>query len=120
MLAGAVWGHKWKGMNVMSRCDNASGGGHHKCDCRESDSMHLMRCLTFLKAKFHFELYASHIRGSDNVLVDALSRDNLHYFMSHHPQARQAPTYLQPELLDVTIITRSDWTSRRRNIFAQV
>ena len=39
--------------------------------------MHLVRCLAFIKAKYEFELMATHVRGVDNPIADALSRDKL-------------------------------------------
>ena len=86
VLAAAVWGSCWKGKNVMSYCDNAAVVAIlNKGDCKEPQAMHLMRCLAFLKAKFQFSLFATHISGVNNDLADALSRDNLQYFLSHHP-----------------------------------
>ena len=112
VLAAAVWGNNWKGRNVMSYCDNAAVVAIlSKGDCKEPQAMHLMRCLAFLKAKFQFSLFASHISGINNDLADALSRDNLQYFLSHHAQAQPSPTSLPPELLDLTIIKKPDWTS---------
>ena len=111
MLAAAVWGNNWKGRNVMSYCDNAAVVAIlSKGDCKEPQAMHLMRCLAFLKAKFQF-LFASHISGINNDLADAMSRDNLQYFLSHHSQAQPSPTPLPPELLDLMIIKKPDWTS---------
>ena len=60
----------------------------NKGDSREEECMHLMRCLAFFRAKFHFTLYAQHISGTRNDLADALSRDRLHYFMTNHPNVR--------------------------------
>ena len=112
VLAAAVWGTSWMGRNVMSYCDNAAVVAIlNKGDCKEPQAMHLMRCLAFLKAKFQFSLYASHISGVNNDLADALSRDNLQYFLSNRPQAQLSPTPLPPELLDLTIIKKPDWTS---------
>ena len=99
--------------NVMAYCDNSAVVAIiNKGDSREPDVMHLMRCLIFLKAKFQFTLFASHIKGVKNDRADALSRDNLQYFMSHHPQAQTKPTPLPPQLLDLAIIMKPDWTSK--------
>ncbi len=40
--------------------------------CRDPQAMHLF----FIAAHFNFSLQASHIRGVDNGLADALSCDN--------------------------------------------
>ena len=91
VLAAAVWGSNWKGRNVMSHCDNAAVVVIlNKGDGKDPVAMHLVRCLAFFKAKFQFSLFASHISGVDIDLADALSRDNLQYFLLHHPQAQHS------------------------------
>ena len=112
VLAAAVWGREWKGKCVMSYCDNSAVVAIvNKGDSKEPEAMHLLRCLAFLKAKFQFSLYSSHVKGVNNELADTLSRDNACYFLSHYPQARPSPTAISPELLDLTLVTRPDWTS---------
>ena len=113
VLAAAVWGKEWKGKCVMSYCDNAAVVAIiNKGDSKEPEAMHLVRGLAFLKAKFQFCLVSSHIKGINNGLADALSRDNVHSFLSHYSQAHPTPTHLPPELLDLTMVTKPDWTSR--------
>ena len=97
VLAAAVWGADWKGKNVMALCDNAAVVATiNKGSCKEPESMHLMRCLAFIRARSQFNLFSSHVSGTDNDLADALSRDNLQYFLLHYPQAQQSPTPLPP------------------------
>ena len=81
--------------------------------------MQLLRCLTFIQAKYQFDLLAAHIhvQGKVNVRADALSRGNVQYFLSLYPQARrqQAWRQLAPlpiKLLDLTVIREPDWTSQ--------
>ena len=65
VLAAVVWGGEWKGKCVMSYCENTAVVAIvNKGDCREAEAMHLFRCLAFLKAKFEFSLYCSHIQGT--------------------------------------------------------
>ena len=79
---------------------------------KNADVMHLLRTLVFIKAKFRFLLVvASHIPGEDNDLADALSKDNLSYFLSNHPQANENPSSLPQELLDLIVVVKPDWTS---------
>lgn len=112
VLAAAVWGSKWAGQNVMAHCDNAAVVAVLRTgDSKEPEVMHLLRCLAFLKANFQFTLFSSHICGKINHLADALSRNDSDYFLAHYPQAQRKPTYLPPELLDLTIVQRPDWTS---------
>ena len=112
VLGAAVWGREWQGLSVGALCDNAAVvaiiNWGNSCD---QEVMHLMRCLAFIQARWHFSLRASHIKGSANDLADALSRNNKDYFLSHHPQAFLSPTPLPQELLDLTIVSKPDWMS---------
>ena len=113
VLAAALWGQRWVGKTVMARCDNSAVVAViNKGSSKEPEVMQLLRCLTFIQAKHQFDLLAAHIQGKVNVRADALSRGNVQYFLSLHPQARRQPTPLPIELLDLTIIRKPDWTSR--------
>ena len=104
VMAAAVWGHEWSGRSVCIQCDNAAVVAIvNSGTSRDQDAMHLMRCLAFIMAKFNFLLVASHIRGIENDLADALSRDNVHYFHSNYPQAKAAPTVIPQSLADLLI-----------------
>ncbi len=74
--------------------------------------MHLIRCLAFLSAKDEFYIFATHIRGVDNTLADALSRNNESLIRTLHPQATQSPTPIPVSLLDLLIVTKPDWLSQ--------
>ena len=112
VLAAAVWGRKWFGLTVQCLCDNSAVVAILNWgNSQDPEVMHLVRCLAFIKAKFQFYLFASHIQGVNNDLADALSRDNLRYFKSHYVQAARDPTPLPQELLDLTLISKLDWTS---------
>ena len=113
VLAAAVWGSEWVGQNVMAYCDNAAVVAVLRSgDSKEPEVMHLLRCLAFLKAKFQFSLFSSHVCGKENDLADALSRNDRNYFLAHHPQAQLKPIPLPPELLDLTVVQQPDWTSK--------
>lgn len=112
LLAAAVWRKYWHRLTVQARCDNSAvvvilNWGNS----RDPDVMHLVRCLAFIKAKYQFSLFATHIPGINNDLADALSRNNLPYFFSHHQQAVTDPTPIRQELLDLNVISKPDWTS---------
>ena len=114
VLAAALWGPAWKGQTIHARCDNTavvslinSGSG------KTQEAMHLMRCLAFISAKFEFFTFASHIRGVDNTLADALSRNNRQLFHSLHPQAKKEAAPIPMEWLDLLIVDKPDWTSAR-------
>ena len=85
---------------------------------QDTEAMHPIRCLAFIKAKFQFGLFASHTQGIKNDLADALSRNNVDYFHNHHPQAHQNPTSIPQDLLDLTVIpqTRLDISSLDRSV----
>lgn len=113
VLAAAVWGSQWAGKTIRAQCDNmavVTMVNNHTG--REAEAMHLLRCLAFLEAKYSCHIFATHIRGRENVLADALSRDNRLLFHSRYPQARNEPTPIPASLLDVLVITKPDWTSK--------
>ncbi len=65
-------------MTVKARCENMAVVAAIKSgSCKERKSMHLRRCLAFMEASVPFILVAEHIRGEDNVVADALSRNSL-------------------------------------------
>ena len=112
VLAGAIWGKNWYGQTVQARCDNAAVVAILNWgSSQDPEVMHLMRCLAFIQAKFQFYIFSSHIQGIKNDLADALSRNNADYFKYHYPQAAQHPTPIPQELLDLTLISKPDWTS---------
>ena len=49
--------------------------------------MHIIRCLFFIRARFQLDLHAVHVPGVENVLADAISRDNLHILFTQIPGA---------------------------------
>ena len=114
VLAAAIWGPDWKGKTVKSRCDNAAVVAIiNSGSSRVQEAMHLMRCLAFIAAKYEFTIFATHIPGVDNVLADALSRNNGTLFHTLHPQANQSPTPIPVSLLDLLIAEKPDWLSTR-------
>lgn len=114
VIAAAVWGSEWQGRTVQVWCDNAAVVAIiNQGSSRNKEAMHLARCLAFVLAKREFEMVATHIKGVDNSLADALSRDNLPLFRSLFPQAAPTPTAIPPALLDMLLISKPDWTSKR-------
>lgn len=71
-----------------------------------------MRCLAFLAAKREFQLIAYHIRGVENILVDALSCNNLALFQSLNSQAAPGSAAIPEAVLDLTLLKEPDWTCR--------
>ncbi len=107
LAAAAIWGHKWLGMSVRFHCDNSAVVALlNSGSVKDNDLMHLMRCLVFIAARFDFVFTAAHIRGRDNVLADALSRNKSPLFLSLFPQALRTPTPLPQALQDLLIGSR--------------
>lgn len=113
-IAAAIWGRHWRGRVVRVWSDNTAtvsiinlGTSHN------ADAMHLARCLAFIKAQGEFELVAAHIKGTENTRADALSRNKLPLFRLLHPQAAAVPSAIPEELLDLLLLSRPDWNSRR-------
>ena len=112
VMAAMVWGHRWRGLSVKFHCDNSAVVALLNSGAvRDSSLMHLMRCFSFVSAKCNFIFSSCHIRGVDNVLADALSRNNLPLFLFHCPQAQKAPVPLHPALQDLLIHSKPAWTS---------
>ena len=112
VMAAMVWGSQWEGLSVRFHTDNSAVVALLNSGAvRDESLMHLMRCFSFVSAKFNFVFSACHIRGKDNVLADALSRDNLSLFLMGYPQAQLSPTPLPDALQDILILQRPDWTS---------
>lgn len=62
---------------VLVQCDNiAVVSIINQGSSKSKEATHLVRCLAFLAGKFEFHMVARHIKGSHNILADALSRNN--------------------------------------------
>ena len=122
VLACAVWGQQWRGKTIRCRSDNAAvvaiiNSGRSKGPL----AMHLMRSLFFLTAGHSIALRAEHLPGRLNEAADALSRGNLPFFFQQVPAARQSPSRLPQELLDVLVVNQPDWTSTNwRSLFNSI
>ena len=116
VLAVAVWGPQWRASRVQVRCDNAAVvAAVNLGSARDRRLMQLLRCLHFFCAEFGVSVTASHIRGSPNLVADAISRNNLSLFHSLVPQA---PTSLPPALGQLLLSAPVNWTLRRwRQLF---
>ena len=113
VMAAAIWGSSWRAKSILVQCDNSAVVSiiNHGA-LKNQVAMHLARCLAFITAKFDLHMLASHIKGTDNILADTLSRDNLSLFRSLHLQADKDATPIPEPLLDLLILSKPDWTSR--------
>lgn len=112
VLSAALWGQHWAEKSVRFLSDNSAVVALiNSGSSRENSLMHLMRCLSFIMAKYNFIISAAHVKGAHNVLADALSRDNQTYFLAHYPQAQATPASIPQELVELVVTSQPDWTS---------
>ena len=112
VFAAAIWGREWENKSILCRCDNeAVVHIINTGTSRDPIAMGLMRCLSFISAKFNLLLSATHIAGAANGLADALSRNNLQLFLSNYPQANLRGSTVPHNLVDLLVGTKPDWTS---------
>ncbi len=123
VVAVAVWGKAWQGKAVVARCDNmAVVAIVNTGSSREAEAMHLRRCLAFLEAKWAIQLWAEHVKGVDNEVADALSRNRRDLVFQLCPQMTQNPEVVSEEILQVVVRERQagvepDWKKLWRSSF---
>ena len=109
-----MWSGCWQNKTIQVWCDNeAVVAIVNKGTANDKECMHLVRCLAFLKVIFSIEMVASHIQGKQNILADALSRNDMNKFHTLHPQADRMSTEIPTSLLDVLLVQKPDWMSHR-------
>ena len=108
----ALWGKQWSGKTVQIHCDYAAVVAIiNSGDSKDAEAMHLCRCLAFIVAKWNMNIFATHVRGADNTMADALSRNNSEYFLHCYPPANPSLTPISAQLLDLLVIQKPDWRS---------
>ena len=109
VVAMAVWGQQWQGQMVKAWCDNSAVVAIvNSGSSRNPEAMHLRRCLAFLEARWQCHIVCAHIKGVNNSVADALSRNQMH---SLYPQAHPEPMRIPIDVLDVLVLSKPDWTS---------
>ncbi len=73
--------------------------------------MHLMRSLFFFSAHHNVIVVGQHIPGVENRGADALSRNDTATFHSQVSLANKDPTVIPPELEEMLLSSRPNWTS---------
>ena len=68
--------------------------------------MQLLRCFSFICARYEFQPVSQHLSGKENVAADALSRNNMHAFFSFCPQANKTPIVVPDTMVDLLLISR--------------
>ncbi len=117
VIAAAVWGSRWRGLTMKARCDNAAVVATVRSgSCKKRHTMHFRRCLAYLEAMGEFVLVADHIRGVDNVVADALSRDNVSLAHSVMQEAREDAEVIPPSLLALLTASDAVWSEREWSV----
>ena len=121
VVAAAVWGKLWKGKVVKARCDNmAVVATIRSGSCKERKAMHLMRCLAFIEASVPLTIVAEHIKGTENVVADALSRDRLEMACSLMQGPTEEAEEIPEDLIELLTKESRSWSeqewSRLRSI----
>ena len=78
IIALKVWAREWANSIIWIKCDNESAVS--VCNSGKTRDSFLNLCLYelwLLSCKYNIDLRVSHIKGKDNVLADALSRNKL-------------------------------------------
>ena len=75
---------------------------------RDSQLMHLVRCLFFTLVARDISLYAYHIPGVLNTVADAISWNNLSFLFSKVPSAEPRSTLLPPDLVELLVTRQPD------------
>ena len=105
-------GEGWGKKSILFRCDNEAvvyiiNTGTSRDPC-------LMCCLSFISAKYNLLLYATHIAGAVNGLADAISRNNLKFFLSNYPQSNPLGSTVPHNLID--LLPRLDVTVLEQHV----
>lgn len=114
VIAAAVWGPQWRGLTVRVKCDNmAVVATIRSGSCKERNTMHMRRCLAFLEAVGMFVLVAEYIKGEDNVVTDALSRNNLSLAWSVLQDAAAMPERVPQALVELVMTPILGWSEQQ-------
>ena len=109
VLAGALWGRRWRGQKVRCLCNNeAVMVVMSSRTSRQPHLMHLLRCVFFIEAQYDFQLHCIHIPGRCNDLADDLSRNCLSSLLSKVPAAAQ-PTEVPTTQISLLLDSDLDW-----------
>lgn len=116
MLACAVWGKQWRQQRVVVCCDNIAVVAAWVAQSSEHLLiMHVLRCLQFVCAYFEIDLYIDHIRGSKNIIVDAVSRNILQVIHREKSGLDVLLTAIPQALWQLLVTSRPNWLSAHWN-----
>ncbi len=113
VIAAVVWGEQWKGSTIKAWCDNSAVVATIRTgSCKEKRAMHLRRCLAFVEAVRSVTIGADHIKGVDNVVADALSRDKLEVALSYMQAPEERPTEIPEGLVELLTSENHSWSEQ--------
>ena len=99
VLACAIWGKLWRHQAVRAKCDNMAVVAVWTAQSSKHDLiMHLLRCLHFICAFIEIDLHVEHIKGADNIIADAVSRNLLQVLHKEAPYLDPLPVVIPPAL----------------------
>ena len=99
VLSSIIWGHRFQNQTIEFHTDNLGLiSVINKCSSPKPHIMCLVRGLVLAMLRFNFVFYAIHVPGVQNVLADALSREQIGRFRSLHPRAERDPVFIPDQL----------------------
>ncbi len=109
VVAAALWGAQWAGRHICFHSDNdAVVSIIQRRSAKHLLITHLLRCLFFYASVHQFHFSALHIPGTENVLADAISRNNLTLLSTFLPQV---PPVVVPPGISQFLLHLPDWGS---------
>ncbi len=115
VVAAALWGAQWAGRHICFHSDNdAVVSIIQRRSAKHLLITHLLRCLFFCASVHQFHFSALHIPGTENVLADAISRNNLTLLSTFLPQVPPVvvPPGISQFLLHLPNWGSSSWTEQ--------
>lgn len=111
VVSAAIWGQHWGRTCVRFTCDNMAVVSILKSrSSRDPLLTHLLRCLAFYAAWYHFHYTAEHIPSTQKTAADAISRNNTTLFSSLHPQIPRVAVPLP--IMELLVTRIPDWGSK--------
>ena len=99
VLAAHLRGTRFSNQTVEFHTDNmALVSILNKSSSKKPHIMTLVRALVLAMLKYNFTFYAIHVPGVENILADALSRQQMERFRESHPSANIFPESILPHL----------------------
>ena len=111
IMVAAIWGGQWAGRVVQFQSDNESVViVLNKLSSKDKQLSHLLKCIVFMAAKNNFWFTVSNIQGRNNILADAIFRNNRVLFLQQAPIVMdRSPSMIPRDLPNLLYMTPPDW-----------